>query len=159
MRTLGGSLRHWRRLSDSSRGSPGEQVHHEGRSLHISVRLQVPPQSPRAVRPRTGKPESEPSRDSRRSSSETPASWPNVASNLDDLPLSIRQHLERASQLAEQYPSTTASLAAGFFARHTEDNEKRVLRSIDFETASPETQEGLRKAMNGRNSFISEPLL
>ena len=62
--------------------------------------------SPRAVRPRTGEPESEPSRDSRRSSSETPASWPNVASNLDDLPLSIRQHLERASQLAEQDPST-----------------------------------------------------
>ena len=30
----------------------------------------------RAVRPRTGEPESEPSRDSRRSSSETPASWP-----------------------------------------------------------------------------------
>ena len=50
--------------------------------------------SSRAVRPRTGEPESEPSRDSRRSSSETPASWPNVASNLDDLPLSTRQHLE-----------------------------------------------------------------
>ena len=53
----------------------------------------------------------------------------------------------RASQLAEQDPSTTASLAAGFLAQYTEDNEKRVLRSIDFETASPETQEGLRKVM------------
>ena len=74
--------------------------------------------SPRAVRPRTGEPESEPSRDSRRSSSETPASWPNVASNLDDLPLSMRQHLERALQLAEQDPSTTASLAAGFSIVH-----------------------------------------
>ena len=42
---------------------------------------------------------------------------------------------------------TTASLAAGFLAQHTEDNEKRVLCSIGFETAPPETQEGLRKAM------------
>ena len=63
--------------------------------------------------------------------------WPNVASNLDDLPLSIRQHLERASQLAEQDPSTTASLAAVFLAQYTEDNERRVLRSNDFETAPP----------------------
>ena len=53
--------------------------------------------SPRAVRPRTGEPESKPSRDSRRSSSEIPASWSNVTNNLDDLPFSIRQHLERAS--------------------------------------------------------------
>ena len=73
------------------------------------MRLQVLPHH------EAGDPESEPSRDSRRSSSETSASWPNVASNLDDLPLSIRQHLERASQLAEQDPSTTASLAAGFW--------------------------------------------
>ena len=111
--------------------------------------------SPRAVRPRTGEPESEPSRDSRRSSSETPASWPNVASNLDNLPLSIRQHLERASQLAEQDPSTTASLAAGFLAHHTEDNEKRALRSINLETAPPETQEGLRKAMEKEGEMPS----
>ena len=87
--------------------------------------------SPRAVRPRTGQPESEPSRDSRRSSSATPASWPNVASNLDDLPLSIRQHLERASQLAEQDPSTTVSLA--------------------FVALTSKQQEGLRKAMEKRN--------
>ena len=52
-------------------------------------------------------------------------------------------------------------LAAGFLAQSTEDNEKRVLRSVDFETASPETQEGLCKAWkrNWGNSFILEPLL
>ena len=43
----------------------------------------------------------------------------------------------RASQLAEQDPSTTASLAAVFLAQYTEDNERRVLRSNDFETAPP----------------------
>ena len=130
----------------------------------ISVRLQVPlhreAQHAGGLRPRqpghrdrqepracsgTGEPESEPSRDSRRSSSETPASWPNVASN----PWTICRF--RSDNIRRELHSLQSKILRQFgsrviLAQSTGDNEKRVLRSIDFETASPVAQQGLRKA-------------
>ena len=135
------------------------------------ARVEAPEGLDRNVRPRTGEaasassssvaaePEAERgvSLGPSRQLSETPAAgstdpvpWPNVHNVLDDLPLQLRQHFER--QRANETPTDldeATALFASFMGLEEEPESlgKKVLKSIDYNTAPPEVQEGLQGAM------------
>ena len=85
---------------------------------------------------------------SRRESTEAQA-WPNVYNNLDDLPEALRNHFQRAreassSMTPDERAESTALFTAFLSQTGQEDEGKKVLKVIHYETAPPEVQKGLQ---------------
>ena len=77
-------------------------------------------------------------------SSTGPAPWPNIL--LDDLPVPLRRHFERARE-DSQDPDTAMHVeewAKAFLAQgNDEETGKRVLKTINYETAPEEVKQGI----------------
>jgi len=79
-----------------------------------------------------------------------PQAWPNPYDNLDDLPVSLRNHFERARNGAaqwtvEQIEESTAMFTCSMAGKDDLIEEgKKVLKSIHFESAPPEVQKALQ---------------
>ena len=120
---------------------------------------------PRTEAPASGEPESErgtslaPSRRESQASGSAgpiatapvsgPPAWPNLQSHLDDLPHSLREHFRRAGNIAAKDMKEAYGIFTCFMSQTVEEDDlpgKKVLKSINFDTASPEVQEGLRAA-------------
>ena len=78
-----------------------------------------------------------------------PRSWPNIHSNLDDLPQQLREHFARAQAIQAEDQEEARAMFSTFLSQQVEgvDEEaigKKVLKVIHFESAPPDVQEGLR---------------
>ena len=110
----------------------------------------------RNVRARITEPESERGtslQPSRRESADTSEAWPNVYDHLNDLPAPLQAHFERARQRereqTDQDREEAHAMWASFLAEIKEEEgelEKKVLKSIHYESAPPEVQKGLQEA-------------
>ena len=110
----------------------------------------------RNVRARLTEPESERGtslQPSRRESADASNAWPNVYDHLNDLPAPLQAHFERARQRereqTEQDREEAHAMWTSFLAEIKEEEgelEKKVLKSIHYESAPPEVQKGLQEA-------------
>ena len=146
-----------------SDGPPAlEELAEPARSSDDRRRTNTNEEPPRNVRPRLEAREPEAERGSslapstRDSGQTAPAPLPNVHDYLDDLPVSLREHLARARERdaarSEEEKEEARALFVCFLSKEGNDEDeevpgKKVLKSIHFESAPPEVQKAI---MNSR---------
>eukprot|EP00438_Fugacium_kawagutii_P009145 Skav206186 [mRNA] locus=scaffold1844:100592:105303:- [translate_table: standard] len=85
-----------------------------------------------------------------------PPAWPHTYNSLDDLPAPLREHFQRAREGAPEANHEAREEAMGLFSSFfsqampnyppAEELGKKVLKSINYDRASPEVQAGLNKS-------------
>ena len=84
--------------------------------------------------------------------------WPNLKQNLDDLPLSLREHFRRAGNIAVHDMKEARETFTCFLSQTVGEDDipgKKVFKSINFDSAPPEVQEGLPAAGRRNGKFES----
>ena len=143
--------------SDAARGSRVERVR-SGEAVpdrNVRPRVEAPqPESERGSSLVTSRRDSQASGVGQATSSSS--NWPARRELLDDLPLQLREHLERARERDSARSSEEQAEARAMFTTFLsqeidgipEDDEpgKKVLKSIHYETAPPEVQKHILEA-------------
>ena len=81
-----------------------------------------------------------------------PRAWPNPYDSLNDLPVSLRQHFQRARDNAAQWTVEEIEDSTAMFScfmtgiDNFEEEGKKVLKSIHYESAPPDVQKGLQNS-------------
>ena len=81
-----------------------------------------------------------------------PRAWPNPYESLDDLPASLRRHFQQARENAAQWTVEEVEDSNAMFSCFMtgidsfEEEGKKVLKSIHYESAPPDVQKGLQNS-------------